>query len=72
MARADLEEEIRNRLYGKVDVESGSSSNKDVCENCGNVIQIDPTVEYVPEHGGDTVHRVTWCNDSCKEAWLEI
>ena len=71
MAKDDLRQEIRNDLYGKGTGVTETKGTADTCEYCGSTIEISPTVEHIPEHGGNEVHRVTWCNDSCKQAWMD-
>jgi hypothetical protein len=43
----------------------------DICEHCGAVIEADPYEQMVPEHGGDSEHRVVWCNAECKSDWIQ-
>lgn len=71
MAKEDVRQAIRNSMFGKNEAGVSHTIEKDVCEHCGNIIEIDPHEEYIPEHGGTDVYRVTWCNKSCKEMWLE-
>ena len=67
MSREDLAEEIRKRMYGDY---NSNEIDEDICEHCGNIIEGDPYEQMVPEHGGDSVHRVVWCDKSCKSNWL--
>lgn len=68
MTRDDLEAEIRTRMYGDYEPQT---IEEDVCEHCGNIIDDNPHEEMIPEHGGDTTHRVVWCDKGCKSDWIQ-
>lgn len=69
MGRQELEQEIRKRLY-KSDNTKTNTIDDDICQGCGESLS-DPLVNYVPEHGGDTEHRVTYCDKQCKSEHIE-
>jgi hypothetical protein len=67
MTREELEQEIRARIGGNYEAEEFAGT---WCMHCGQTLD-DPYFHEVPEHGSDEVHRVPYCEKSCKDAEIQ-
>jgi len=68
MTREDLEKEVRKRMNGEYEPQE---IQEDICEHCSSAVDENPYTESIPEHGGESEHRVVWCDEQCKSEWLD-
>lgn len=67
MGKKELSQAIRMKLYNG----EGSDSDITACQYCGNTSRDSFLIEEILTHGGDTVHEVPFCDDSCKRSFIE-